>query len=132
MLIKRVILLDDDPICNFLTKRMLESKRVTSEILIFTTADDALEYLNGLEYPEFFYEVEGLILLDINMPGKDGFEFLNAFRLNDHYRRFKVFMLSSSHDPQDLEEACKHNIEVLFSKPFDEKHLNSLISRSII
>ncbi|MFY8109968.1 MAG: response regulator [Bacteroidia bacterium] len=87
----KVILVDDDPINNLVTKRLLQKINPTLEIMDFTNAHEALEHLKSSRID--------LILLDINMPGMNGWEFLNE--LENSGNKTPVLMLSSSIDPND-------------------------------
>jgi CheY-like chemotaxis protein len=87
----KVILVDDDPINNLVTKRLLQKINPNLEIVDFTNAIDALEHLKSSRID--------LILLDINMPEMNGWEFLNE--LENSGNKTPVLMLSSSIDPSD-------------------------------
>jgi|688.fasta_scaffold1301786_2 CheY-like chemotaxis protein len=86
-----VILVDDDPINNLVTKRLLQKINPTIAIVDFTNAIDALEHLKSSRID--------LILLDINMPGMNGWDFLSE--LENSGNKTPVIMLSSSIDPHD-------------------------------
>jgi CheY-like chemotaxis protein len=73
--IKKVFLVDDSASENLMNKKLLESLDVGSEIVTFTSSSVALDHLKRLEARDF----PSLIFLDINMPEKDGFAFLEEY-----------------------------------------------------
>jgi CheY-like chemotaxis protein len=88
---RKVLLIDDDPINNLVTKRLLLQIHPQLEIMDFTRADIALTHIIS--------DKTDLILLDINMPGMNGWEFLTE--LEKIGNKTPVIMLSSSIDPND-------------------------------
>jgi CheY-like chemotaxis protein len=96
-MLKRILLIDDSEPDLLFTRIVLERAHVAQEIISFESAREALRWLrapgpNGAD----------LILLDINMPGMNGFEFLGAYE-QEHLepRAPAVVMLTSSADPGD-------------------------------
>ena len=98
----RVMMVDDNDNDLLFTRLTLERCGVPCEVLAFTHASAALDHLR--DTPDHGV---ALILLDINMPVMNGFDFLEAFeRLPLASRQgTQVVMLSSSSDPGDRRRA---------------------------
>ncbi len=79
----------------------------STEIRIEQQASEALEFLSNSTHNKS--SLPEIILLDINMPLMDGFEFLKEFEKldNDIKLKCKIFMLTSSNNEQDKERAFK-------------------------
>ena len=97
----RYLLIDDDDIFNFLNKKVLEKSGNAQQIIVHTSAKDVLNYLSSIMGNEQNWPQ--IVLLDIRMPGMDGFEFLEVFKNMDErfLKQVKVFMLTSSIDDRD-------------------------------
>lgn len=99
-----VLLIDDDEIFIFLTRKMLQSTGTVGAITVFRSGGQALEFLadhcNGAGTPDF-------IFLDLNMPEMTGWEFLDHYQ--DYLRRCqrppKLYIVSSSTAQSDEERA---------------------------
>lgn len=96
-MLDRILLIDDSEPDLIYTRIVLERAKVVREIVDFESARDALAWLERPDCPGV-----DLILLDINMPGMNGFDFLRAYEAVTVRRRTpSVVMLSSSADPAD-------------------------------
>lgn len=116
--IKRILLIDDDEIFNFVTKRIIS--RVDPEIIVSSFEKPEAGYKNLAEVnPD-------LILLDLNMPHLDGWTFLERMR-NDGFD-FPVIVLTSSILKEDKSKAREFmNVFGYISKPIEVKHLNIIL-----
>ncbi len=119
-----ILVIDDSKYDRFIASEILEDCVEVLNFVSIESAQKALEYLKSLEEnPQGLPE---LILLDIKMPLMDGFDFLQKF---DEFSETvktscKIFMLSSSIDPNDLQRAQKSKYVVDFiEKPLSEENI---------
>ncbi|HNR20626.1 MAG: response regulator [Bacteroidetes bacterium] len=125
---QRVLLVDDNEIDNFINERIITSSGFSASVVTKTGADAAFEYVKDIG--EDTNVLPQIIFLDLNMPEKDGFVFLEMFEsLPQSVRSFcKVIVLSSSISPEDINKASAnpHVIKYL-NKPLAEKYLEAII-----
>lgn len=113
----RVMIVDDDPDDCFFHQRTIRKVVPTTDVITTHTADEALDYLRGDG------RLPNIILLDINMPSKSGWDFLAEFDQLDADRRTSavVVMLTSSQAPADVQRASDRSLVSNFAtKPLTE------------
>jgi CheY-like chemotaxis protein len=121
---KNILLVDDDSIANFLIEKIVQSTGLARNIF---------KALNGKEALEYFYqsnEVPEIVLLDLNMPVMNGFEFLKAFQILELKDKEDVLiiMVTSSVNPSDLEKARSLGIRYYLTKPISAEMIRSIIT----
>jgi CheY-like chemotaxis protein len=105
------LLIDDDDIFNYLSKRILLKSNAANSIIDFTNAKSALDFIRSTDS-----EID-IILLDINMPIMNGFDFLDSF-IQLANKQISVYMLTSSIDDADMIKSLKYPcVKGYFSKP---------------
>jgi CheY-like chemotaxis protein len=120
---KTCLLIDDNYIDNFVTRRILEAGNFAEKIVVSNSAMDAIAMLrNSSVKPD-------VIFLDIRMPQMGGFEFLQEYDKLDMENKedVKIFMLSSSLDPTDLKKSLNNKyITHFLHKPLTQKALDDI------
>ncbi|HEY1046628.1 MAG TPA: response regulator [Bacteroidia bacterium] len=96
-------IIDDDPIYVYGAKRALELGEICHSILIYHDGKEAFDKLSQIIKSN--QKLPDLILLDINMPVWDGWQFLDEFVKIPIKQKITIFMVSSSIDPSDTERA---------------------------
>jgi CheY-like chemotaxis protein len=122
-----ILIVDDHLIDVFVTSKIIQASNLSKEVLEYNSPVKAMEYLQKNENDPRW--IPDLILLDINMPLKDGFKFMDEFaRLGENVRKkAKVVILSSSVDPEEIKRAEKQEYVFRFlSKPLTVEKLSSL------
>jgi len=95
-----IVLIDDDPINNLINKRLIKRFVLSPGIKEFLEAEEALKYIQGLGHIN-----KVLILVDINMPVMNGWDFLKEYAHFESSREDTIIMLSSSIDFQDRQKS---------------------------
>ena len=124
-LFNHVLIVDDDEMSNFVTKTLLEMSGVTSNISIVENGQLACEFLQSSNGNS-----PSLILLDINMPVMDGFEFLEYYNNNGFNGSTRIVMLTSSARPQDKETAERYpDVVGYVEKPLGVMKIKNLANK---
>lgn len=126
--LNRILLVDDDRVTNLMHKRQIVRRGLAHCIDIATDGQSALEYLNaiaadGLTPPE-------LVLLDINMPRMNGFEFLDEYRLLPESLREgqRIIMVSTSILQSDeMRAECDICVSGFEPKPLSDTDLERIV-----
>lgn len=110
-----ILLIEDDTLDQMEVKRTLERKGILHDMTIAPNGEDALKMLE--QRVETFEGKPDIILLDLNMPKMNGFEFLNTLRAREAWKDIKVFVLSTSDEREDKVAAQKAGVSGYIVKP---------------
>ena len=125
-----IMLVDDNESDNFFHQLTIENSNCAEKIICFNMAKDALAYLENNQAP--IYVQPDIIFLDINMPGMNGWEFLEAYeKLEDELKsRMVIIMLTTSLSLDDRERAERYaSIDEYRNKPLSEEYLTELVEK---
>jgi len=114
-----ILLADDDPDDRMLTSRALKKNRLANEIRTVNDGEELMDYLlhRGAYADEAFAPRPGLILLDLNMPRKDGREALLEIKSEESLRRIPVIVLTTSEAEQDILRSYDLGVNAFVTKP---------------
>jgi CheY-like chemotaxis protein len=130
-----ILLIDDDPATNFIHEKVIGKMQWDVHVQVTFNAMDALEYLekNGVFSDSGHFPQPGIIFLDINMPGMNGWEFLEVYKNlpKAQQARIVIAMLTTSLNPDDEKRAKNYKEEVkeFLHKPLTPKNLNDLVEK---
>ncbi len=113
----KVLFVEDDPIAQFIHKRML--RRLNCEVDMADNAAKAYAMANN------GYD---LILLDLGLPDKNGIELIQEIQQSKKYKRsLRIIVLTANHDEKIRQECLGLGIDTVLHKPIDINKLNDSI-----
>lgn len=117
----KILVVDDSSVNNFLLENVLEEKG--HHLQVAYNGKEALAFINE--------DPPDIILLDIMMPGIDGFEILNELSQNESTRKIPVIMVTSKNEDTDKERAFKSGAVEYIVKPIDIEELLAKVEKTL-
>lgn len=116
-----ILVADDDEEDRMLTRDALEESRVINELHFVEDGDELLDYLHrrGRYSDPALSPRPGLILLDLNMPRKDGREALREIKDDPELRRIPIIILTTSKAEEDVFRTYDLGANSFITKPVD-------------
>ena len=113
-----ILLVEDNPGDIFLTREALKASRLWNHLNVVRDGVEALSYLR--REGEFSGSVRpDLILLDLNLPRKDGREVLAEIKADEDLKRIPVVVLTSSQADEDILKVYGDHANCCITKPVD-------------
>ncbi|MFM7176373.1 MAG: response regulator [Bacteroidota bacterium] len=127
---KKFLLVDDEDIFNYLNAEVIQLVNKNYQHQSYNSGIEALEYITKATYdPQLMPDI---ILLDIRMPGMNGFDFLDELTKSEVFDQFglAVYVLSSSLDHRDMDRAKTYSVvKGFYSKPLTEEMVMEMVER---
>lgn len=123
-----ILIVDDDEIDRENIKRAFEKNSVKNTLIYAKDGYEAYGILTGENGYQKLPATPLVIILDINMPKMNGFEFLRKVRENTSIHIPHVFILTTSDNEQDIIEANQYNISGYMCKPLDTNNIRRLLT----
>lgn len=124
-----ILLVEDDPGDQKLIKKSLLNQRISNELFVAESGEDALDYLSGSKAGDSGRPMPDLILLDLNMPGMGGKEFLRSIKADDKLDTIPVVILTTSDSEQDVIDSYKLHASGYIRKPVNLEGLRGMMSK---
>jgi len=126
--VKNLLLIDDDEIFTFMTKRIIEKTNLAEQIKIFVNGKEAIDFLTSVSgKPELLPEI---IFLDLSMPILDGWGFLEEYILlkPKFGKKITLYIISSSVSPKDHERAKSYSeVSDFIIKPMSKEKFIDIV-----
>ncbi|MGS0528194.1 response regulator [Zobellia nedashkovskayae] len=125
-------IVDDDDIYRFTIIQSAKFSKIEHKTSVFPNGEEAINFIKeNHDTPD---ALPNLILLDIDMPIMDGFQFLKAYREieTDLSKKIAIYMVSSSVSPEDIERAKGYTAVIDYlSKPLKSEKLKAIIEKTL-
>ena len=114
-----ILIADDDAEDRMLIKEALDENRLSNAIQFVENGEELMDYLHnrGRFSDKDKYQTPGLILLDLNMPKKDGREALKEIKADEHLRVLPVVVLTTSKAEEDILRTYDLGVSSFITKP---------------
>lgn len=123
-----ILLADDDPDDRKLTQEAFDENRLSNQLVCVEDGEQLLDYLlRRGPYLNRANDLPGLILLDLNMPRKDGREALKEIKTHPELRRIPIVVLTTSKAEEDILRSYDLGVNSYVTKPVTFKSLVELI-----
>jgi CheY-like chemotaxis protein len=125
-----MVLVEDDPGHARLIERNLRRAHITNDLVVLRDGQEAVEYF----FPEDEDGAAGrgmplLVLLDLNLPGVDGYQVLARLKADERTKRIPVIILTTTDDPRDIERCYDLGCNVYITKPVEYEQFAEAIRK---
>lgn len=125
-MIKKIAIIDDDPILIFTLKYQINKINSEFEISQFSNGKEAFDFFSDDSNSKHFPDI---IFLDINMPIWDAWDFLNEWEIYKFATCPLIYILSSSINPKDIQNTKKYSfVKSFLIKPIDFENLKLILT----
>ncbi|MGZ7108191.1 MAG: response regulator [Methanobacterium sp.] len=123
----KILLVEDNPADARLVKEVFKYFKIKNELII---VEDGLEAMKFLKNEEEYSDVSkpDIILLDLNLPRKDGREVLKEIKMDETLKLIPVVILTTSIDEDDIISTYENNANCYITKPVDLDQFISVIN----
>lgn len=127
---KTILLIEDNPTDEQLTRRAFRKNNVMNEVVVACDGVDAVEYFNGTgAYTgRDTSETPALIVLDLNLPKMDGLDVLSHIRSIESLQRVPVVVMTSMAGDDVVQQAYERGANSFVRKPVDSTEFSHVVT----
>ncbi|RPI85593.1 MAG: response regulator [Chloroflexi bacterium] len=114
-----ILLAEDDPDDQYLISEAMDESHLNAQLYVVSNGEELLDYLNRQgKYQDIQkYPMPNLILLDLNMPRKDGREALREIKADPKLQHIPILALTTSKAEKDIAQTYKDGVSGFITKP---------------
>jgi CheY-like chemotaxis protein len=123
-----ILIAEDNEDHVLLLRRALQKGAVLNPVFVVNDGEETIAYLSGEgKYADRYeYPLPALLLLDLKMPKKNGFEVLEWIRGQPGLKRLRVVVLTTSDSPDDIDRAYEMGANAFMVKPLEKRQFLDL------
>lgn len=132
-IVELACIIDDDSIYVNLIKKIIETKKLCKNLLIFNDGKQSIDHFEALLQNLSEDKIPEIIFLDLNMPVMDGWEFLERFtKIKNKFNKvITLYVVSSSINSKDIDRAKNlSSVKDYLIKPINISELESVFNKS--
>ncbi len=122
----KILLADDDEDDRLFFQDAIEALPLKTSLKMVENGKELMDYLQLVEP-----SLPDVIFLDLNMPGKNGLEYLTEIRTNQRLKSISVAVYSTSSSEKDIEESFIRGANIYINKPNDFNDLKNVLKKVI-
>jgi CheY-like chemotaxis protein len=125
-----IVLVEDDAGHARLIERNLRRAHITNDITVLGDGQEAVDYFfKEAAYAGAEHALPLLVLLDLNLPGLDGYQVLARLKSDERTRQIPVIVLTTTDDPREVERCYALGCNVYITKPVEYEQFSEAIRR---
>lgn len=126
MSVVEILLVEDNPGDSRLVQEVLQNSKINNNLYIVSDGEEALSFIRK-EGKYSSKPSPNLILLDLNLPKKDGREVLQELKTNEEYKKIPIIVLTTSKSEDDINKTYNLHVNSYLTKPVDLDDFNNLV-----
>jgi len=123
MINRKILMADDDADDRFLVKAAFDDNNISNPVVFFEDGEQLINYLSEKDEENSPL----LVLLDLNMPKRDGREVLKLLRSNAGWFAIPIIIFSTSNSPDDVNYAYQNGANCYIIKPSSYEGLKEVV-----
>jgi CheY-like chemotaxis protein len=124
---RRILIVDDDAILTAMNRKVLLSSGLASEVYTASNGQKGLNHI--LTCMRENAVLPDVVLLDLNMPVMDGFEFIDHVKELIDPLPFEIVVFTGSSNPKDKQRVLAKGVRHFISKPYVLRELSDIMQR---
>jgi CheY-like chemotaxis protein len=123
----KILLVEDNEGDILLTREALEEAKIMIKLKVVKDGKEAIDFLNK-QGKYTAVQLPDLILLDVNLPKKNGHEVLKYIKETDGLKHIPVIMLTTSSSEKDINESYNNHVNCYITKPVEVDDFLSIVA----